>query len=181
MKKILYLFAFLALPAVGCGKTNSNSSPNPKPVACTQEAKQCPDGSYVGRTGPNCEFSACPQPSAKATSTLPAPEPVPPYQTSRINGYIHTGPTCPVQRVPPDPNCADRPYADAVIVATNSAGKQYKGQSDAAGNFSVAVPAGTYTVKVISTNTFPRCEEKAATATANNMLSLDISCDTGIR
>lgn len=29
-------------------------------VACTQEAKQCPDGSYVGRTGPNCEFAACP-------------------------------------------------------------------------------------------------------------------------
>jgi hypothetical protein len=28
--------------------------------ACTEEAKMCPDGSYVGRTGPNCEFSACP-------------------------------------------------------------------------------------------------------------------------
>ena len=30
------------------------------PVACTQEAKQCPNGSYVSRTGPNCEFSSCP-------------------------------------------------------------------------------------------------------------------------
>ncbi len=29
-------------------------------VACTQEAKLCPDGSYVGRTGPNCEFAQCP-------------------------------------------------------------------------------------------------------------------------
>lgn len=29
-------------------------------VACTQEAKLCPDGSYVGRTGPLCEFTACP-------------------------------------------------------------------------------------------------------------------------
>lgn len=29
-------------------------------VSCTQEAKLCPDGSYVGRTGPKCEFSACP-------------------------------------------------------------------------------------------------------------------------
>jgi len=28
-------------------------------VACTQEAKLCPDGSYVGRTGPNCEFAEC--------------------------------------------------------------------------------------------------------------------------
>jgi hypothetical protein len=30
------------------------------PAACTQEAKQCPDGSYVSRSGPNCEFAACP-------------------------------------------------------------------------------------------------------------------------
>lgn len=29
-------------------------------VACTQEAKLCPDGSYVGRSGPRCEFSPCP-------------------------------------------------------------------------------------------------------------------------
>lgn len=29
-------------------------------IGCTMEALQCPDGSYVGRTGPNCEFAACP-------------------------------------------------------------------------------------------------------------------------
>lgn len=29
-------------------------------VACTQDAKQCPDGSYVSRTGPNCQFAPCP-------------------------------------------------------------------------------------------------------------------------
>lgn len=29
-------------------------------VACTADAKQCPDGSYVGRVAPNCEFAACP-------------------------------------------------------------------------------------------------------------------------
>lgn len=38
--------------------TNSNSQP--KPVACAEEAKVCPDGSSVGRTGPNCEFAQCP-------------------------------------------------------------------------------------------------------------------------
>ncbi len=30
------------------------------PVACTMDAKICPDGSAVGRTAPNCEFAACP-------------------------------------------------------------------------------------------------------------------------
>lgn len=30
-------------------------------VACTMEAKMCPDGvTYVGRQGPNCEFAKCP-------------------------------------------------------------------------------------------------------------------------
>jgi len=30
-----------------------------EPVFCTMDAMQCPDGTYVGRTGPNCEF-VCP-------------------------------------------------------------------------------------------------------------------------
>lgn len=29
-------------------------------VACAMEAMICPDGSSVGRTGPRCEFAACP-------------------------------------------------------------------------------------------------------------------------
>ncbi len=33
---------------------------NEKQVMCTQDAKLCSDGSYVSRTGPNCEFKACP-------------------------------------------------------------------------------------------------------------------------
>lgn len=56
----------------------------PVQVACTMEAKQCPDGSYVGRTGPNCEFTECPasapaQPvmgtTATDTSTRQIPNP----------------------------------------------------------------------------------------------------------
>lgn len=30
-------------------------------VSCTGEAKLCPDGSYVSRGGPTCEFAACPK------------------------------------------------------------------------------------------------------------------------
>lgn len=32
----------------------------PGGVVCTADAMQCPDGSYVGRTGPRCEFAPCP-------------------------------------------------------------------------------------------------------------------------
>ena len=35
-------------------------APEPEEVSCTLEAKICPDGTAVGRVGPNCEFAACP-------------------------------------------------------------------------------------------------------------------------
>ena len=38
-------------------------------VACTMEAKLCPDGSAVGRTGPNCEFAPCPGESGSGSGT----------------------------------------------------------------------------------------------------------------
>jgi hypothetical protein len=42
--------------------TNEESKKLVPPIqqACTMEAKICPDGSAVGRTGPNCEFPPCP-------------------------------------------------------------------------------------------------------------------------
>lgn len=40
--------------------TNQLSNQPANLTACTDEAKVCPDGSAVGRTGPNCEFAACP-------------------------------------------------------------------------------------------------------------------------
>lgn len=42
---------------LGC----TQQTPPMNNTACTQEAKVCPDGSSVGRTGPNCEFAPCPQ------------------------------------------------------------------------------------------------------------------------
>lgn len=41
-----------------------------QPASCTLEVKVCPDGSSVERTGPTCEFAACPStPVIVATST----------------------------------------------------------------------------------------------------------------
>ncbi len=44
-----------------------------KQVACTTEAKLCPDGSSIGRTGPNCEFSKCPETTPTSTTTVTPP------------------------------------------------------------------------------------------------------------
>lgn len=38
---------------------NDNAAPDDDVVMCTMDAMQCPDGTYVGRSGPNCEF-VCP-------------------------------------------------------------------------------------------------------------------------
>ena len=44
-------------PGIGDGSTGSGSTD----IACTMDAKVCPDGSYVGRNPKlNCEFDACP-------------------------------------------------------------------------------------------------------------------------
>jgi hypothetical protein len=65
--KILLLIGLTVLLAVAISfKGGINSILRPpvavpnEPVACTMDAKMCPDGSYVGRQGPNCEFTACP-------------------------------------------------------------------------------------------------------------------------
>ncbi len=71
MKRLFLPLAALVLFGAGCDATRLvvPSRPTPGPVACTEEAKQCPDGSYVGRSGPNCEFSSCP------STPTPTPNP----------------------------------------------------------------------------------------------------------
>ena len=39
-------------------------------VACTEEAKMCPNGSAVGRTGPDCSFAECPLPEVSPEITV---------------------------------------------------------------------------------------------------------------
>lgn len=74
MKKYLIAIVViigLALIAWRTGKVPALNNLLPagdgQPVACTMEAKQCPDGSYVGRSGPKCEFTACSTATAEVT------------------------------------------------------------------------------------------------------------------
>ncbi len=49
----------LIMDALVRGEKGEATMP-PETVACTMDAKICPDGSAVGRTGPSCEFAPCP-------------------------------------------------------------------------------------------------------------------------
>ena len=43
--------------------------PPPEMTVCTMDAMICPDGSAVGRSGPNCEFDPCPESSEPGTAS----------------------------------------------------------------------------------------------------------------
>jgi len=66
------------------------NTPNPDGVACTAEAKMCPDGSGVGRVGPNCEFAECP-----VVGIGELPDGVPFAQEGEhCGGFIKDAPVC---------------------------------------------------------------------------------------
>ena len=180
-------------------------------TACTAEAMQCPDGSYVGRTGPNCEFAACPDTGTPASGTLGAhcggfiqnaptcnaglhcklntstPDTggvcVVDQAGSGVQGTVTLGPTCPVERVPPDPQCADKPYATRISVAraADPTLTVATTESDAQGTFQLTLTPGEYIVSAAGGNTLPRCSPVDATVSAGTFTPLSISCDTGIR
>ena len=137
------------------------------PIACTMEAKLCPDGSYVSRTGPNCEFAACPN-----STTL----------KSGITGTVTLGPTCPVERNPPDPKCAPGLYATSInIMKAGSTSTIKTIKSDTKGMFSVDLDPGSYVLQAQGGNVLPRCGEVSALVISGRYTTADIACDTGIR
>lgn len=54
-------------------------------VACTEEAKLCPDGSAVGRSGPTCEFEPCPTLAPGQPSVTPQFDSQNPYNYANPN------------------------------------------------------------------------------------------------
>ena len=274
---ILFLSAVVILVA-GAVLLNVNNN-DVQPVACTMEAKLCPDGSAVGRTGPNCEFTACPDEVAQPIPTtgdvvlgvgqkgkvddlnitvnsfvsdsrcpmdvqciwagefkanvtlvgasksetrnmssieapysfdghivsiitvLPAPKSrekiiANDYRITfhvakdvkkdsgsigTISGRVTLSPICPVERMPPDPKCAPKPYQTKIDVFSSESGKLIKTtQAGSDGAFSVVLPFGFYKIEAGTETIHPSCSPVAVhlqTATT----SVDISCDTGIR
>lgn len=274
--KIIYIIAVVGVAvAGGVFITNKNSV---EPVACTEEAKLCPDGSYVGRVGPKCEFKECPSGSSSGSETIevkinqsisalgvgiiplevledsrcpvdvqciqagtvrlrvslssglgkadqifslgrmitteveevtlsgvsPAPhskqtigkddyvfsftikkrEVADETGASGVTGKVLLGPTCPVMRDPPDPNCADRPYETTIQVIEVGSPKSLPFatvKSDKEGKYYIALPPGRYSLQAVGGSVMPRCETRDVTVVSSKILEVNLSCDSGIR
>lgn len=59
MRNLLVGTLLVAVVGVG-GFVYRNAAEHPsQPIACPLDSKSCPDGSFVARSGPACEFRAC--------------------------------------------------------------------------------------------------------------------------
>ncbi len=168
-KYLLALLVIIVITFVGVftsRKVNLNDSGGN--IACTMDAKICPDGSSVGRSGPRCEFAQCPTTS-----------PITKNNKGYLKGQVTLSPVCPVERVPPDPNCAPKGFSTILQVTSRNFSIQV--HTDSEGAFRMLLLPGTYNLTVKNGGRFPRCESKEAIVKANSTTTLDISCDSGIR
>jgi len=95
-----------------------------------------PDGtvSVVSESGPAVPADAWPSPVGS--------------DATGIGGVAVAGPVCPVETVPPDPDCAARPVVGAVIVIRDAAGSEVaRTTTEADGSFFVEVAAGDYVIE----------------------------------
>jgi hypothetical protein len=133
-------------------------------IACTMEVKLCPDGSYVGRVGPKCEFAPCPE-----------------IKTGTLKGKVIIGLLCPIE---PCPTSISNPYISRAIILQRQDGEflpPINLQAD--GNFEAKISAGTYILN-LSDCTFLGCQRslpKTIIIEENKTTEINIDIDTGIR
>lgn len=159
----------VVLAVVGVFLGSSHQTPI---IACTTEAKICPDGSSVGRTGPNCEFAAC-SASGNTSDTK-----------GILSGTMTIGPVCPVERI--DHPCTPTPEmfaANKVFVYKNNTTQLVATLTpDAVGHFSGALTPGTYTVDVGHQAVGgARGVPVQVSVSAGKTATVNIDIDTGIR
>ena len=103
--------------------------------------------------------------------------------TVRLDVSLSAGPVCPVERNPPDPNCAARPVAGAMIVIRDAGGAQIAQlTSDAKGHATTDLPPGSYVIEAMPAAGLmgtPQPLTVQLTDAASGIVTL--SYDTGIR
>jgi|GEM_PF-1020516 len=181
------LFAFFALlliagiAAVQFGYFNSrdaslqNEDTDLAVYECNADGRSCPDGSVVARSGPQCEFTECP-------GVMPVSGGLETQGVGVLFGRVTLSPVCPVERIPPDPNCAPKAFVtDVSAIHASSGTVQDTTRTTQDGVFVMDLPAGDYILRAKSAQVYPMCGDVRVSVPSGKRTEMDISCDSGIR
>lgn len=129
-------------------------------------------------------LGACGTPIATPQSPS-TPAPTPAGGAPVIQGTVTAGPVCPVEMNPPDPACAPRPMAGAVIIATDRTGAEVARATTAADGTFELLPGRTGTLLVTAQpveGLMGVPDPVAVQLTEPGMVvHVDLAYDTGIR
>jgi len=170
------LIVIAAICAIIIHSVRSSPGKDLSPVACTMDAKMCPDGSAVGRTGPKCEFAACPTPVTPSTSSTKTPtksttvpttggvvkdEGFAPYK-SGVNGVVTLN---------------GKAYQTTVTVfrSTDTTRAYALTQTDQNGLYAFNLPPGSYILGAGETNS-PQCARPEVSIGTASIVTANIAC-----
>jgi hypothetical protein len=141
--------------------------------SCTKQHTWNYSVSYDGTVKLESEQGAQVQASPPPVSTDP----------STVHILFVAGPVCPVERNPPDPNCAPRPVPGVSTVLRDPAGNQVAtGTSDANGVATFTVPGGAYYVDSGQVGGMMRAPTPTAFSVPGGVdFKVTLEFDTGIR
>lgn len=120
-------------------------------------------------------------------TTVPGPSSTstPARLRSGVSGTVLFGPVCPVEHVPPDPQCAPRSGAADIRLVRTDNGTILNGMAGTDGRFSIPAEPGIYVVQAVASAPSPgrgcSAEPSQVTVAAGAVASVSVSCDTGIR
>jgi hypothetical protein len=156
LPKILGSAILFTLLLSGAGCLYAEKQPPTGGVACSMEAKLCPDGSAVGRSGPKCEFAPCPPSNMPAPQPVPTPAPTPVPKDGACSGENDNscgqGYRC-VQDCGPPVARVDDPAPGWHCLTEAAAAKPRMCPICLASNTMIDTPSGSVSVTLVRTGT----------------------------
>jgi len=100
---------------------------------------------------------------------------------SGIVGQVTIGPTCPVMRDPPDPNCDDKPYQATLRIKNEADKVVIEQKTNADGTFKFNLPPGKYAIEDAKNSQIPFLKSVLVVVNTSGYTEANLSFDSGIR